>query len=83
LSAAGAEAYGQLVECIARIGREAGARPHLDEEKVALAWSIVHGFATLLIDNTKFAERVSGRSAARALKMLKRLLESSRSAFER
>jgi AcrR family transcriptional regulator len=83
LAAAGAEAYGQLAECIAGVSREAGASPALDDEKVALAWSIVHGFATLMIDNTKFAQRVGGRSAARAIEVLARLIEASRPAFER
>ncbi|HEX7080384.1 MAG TPA: TetR/AcrR family transcriptional regulator [Gammaproteobacteria bacterium] len=83
LAAAGAGAFGQLVECIDRVSREAGAPPDLDTDKIALAWSIVHGFATLAIDNRNFAERVSGGSRARALATVRRLLESSRAAFER
>ena len=83
LVAAAADAYGQLVECIARLSREAGAPPELDADKVALAWSIVHGFATLMIDNRSFAEHVSGGSRARALETLRRLIESSRASFER
>lgn len=83
LAAAGADAYGQLVECVERLGREAGAPPELNPEKVALAWSIVHGFATLLIDNRNFAEGVSGGSHARALDAVRRLIESARQAFER
>src|SRR5690606_23746283 len=55
LAQAGAEAFGQLVECIDRVAREVGAPQELDADKVALAWSIVHGFATLLIDNKGFA----------------------------
>lgn len=83
LAAAGGEAYGQLVECMTRVSRAVGAPPDLDEEKVSLAWSIVHGFATLTIDNVNFAARVTGRSTADALKTMERLLESSRPAFER
>lgn len=83
LAAAGAEAYGQLVECVARLSREAGAPPELDPDKVALAWSIVHGFATLLIDNEGFAERMSGGSKERALDAIRGLIDSSRDAFER
>ena len=83
LAASGADAYGQLVECVERLGREAGAPPELNPEKVALAWSIVHGFATLLIDNRNFAEGVSGGSHARALDAVRRLIESARQAFER
>src|SRR5690606_41893246 len=54
LAAAGAEAYRQLIDCVERNSREAGAPAELDAEKVALAWSIVHGFATLMIDNRRF-----------------------------
>lgn len=83
LAAAGADAYGQLVECVERLGREAGAPPELNSDKVALAWSIVHGFATLLIDNRGFAASVSGGSHARALDAVRRLIESAQQAFER
>src|SRR5690606_39921081 len=55
LAAAGADAYGQLVECVERLGREAGAPPELNPGKVAPAWSIGDGIATLLIDNRNFA----------------------------
>src|SRR5690606_4299446 len=58
LAEAGAKAYDHLVECTTRIASEAGASEHLVEQKIALAWSIVHGFATLLIDNKRFAEQV-------------------------
>jgi len=82
LAAAGAEAYRQLVECVERLGREAGAPAELDSEKVALAWSIVHGFATLSIDNRGFAKSFAG-SHSRALDAVRRLIESARDAFER
>jgi AcrR family transcriptional regulator len=81
LIAAGARAYGHLVECTTRIASEAGARDDTLGQKTALAWSIVHGFATLLIDNRKFAEPVRG-DTARALAMLRDMLELSRPAFE-
>jgi hypothetical protein len=51
------------------------------DEKIALAWSTVHGFATLLIDNAKFAEQVEG-DTGRALGMLRYMLDLSRPAFE-
>lgn len=82
LAEAAADAFSQLVECIDRVAREVGAPSELDSDKVALAWSIVHGFATLLIDNKGFALRVSGNSRTRALETLKRLIESNRPAFE-
>lgn len=81
LAEAGAKAYGHLVECTTRISTEAGAPEHLLQQKIALAWSTVHGFATLLIDNTKFAEQVDG-DAAIALALLRDMLELSRPAFE-
>src|SRR5690606_6474002 len=83
LAEAAGDAFGQLVECIRRVAREAGAPPELDHDKVALAWSIVHGFATLTIDNRNFAERVSAGSRTRALETVERLIVSSRAAFER
>jgi len=78
---AGAKAYAHLVECITRITAEAGGPEHLVQQKTALAWSMVHGFATLLIDNARFAEQVEGDSA-RALAMLREMLSLSRPAFE-
>jgi AcrR family transcriptional regulator len=77
----GAKAYSHLVECITRINAEAGAPDHLIQQKTTLAWSLVHGFATLLIDNARFAEQAEGDSA-RALAMLREMLTLSRPAFE-
>ena len=78
---AGAKTYGHLVECTTRVASEAGTPDRLVRQKIALAWSIVHGFATLLIDNRKFAEQVQG-DAARALAMLRDMLDLSRPTFE-
>jgi AcrR family transcriptional regulator len=78
---AGAKAYGHLVECTTRITAEIGARDHTTQQKATLAWSMVHGFATLLIDNARFAEQANGDSA-RALAMLREMLTLSRPAFE-
>jgi AcrR family transcriptional regulator len=77
---AGAKTYGHLVECTTRVAFEAGAPDRMVDEKIALAWSTVHGFATLLIDNAKFAEQVGDTS--RALGMLRYMLDLSRPAFE-
>lgn len=82
LAEAGAEAYGHLVECMTSIASGVGAPKHLLEEKTALAWSIVHGFATLLIDNRNFARGAGGDKPARALAMLRTMLQLSRPAFE-
>lgn len=83
LAKSAGEAFGQLVECIDAVSREVGAPPELDADKVALAWSLVHGFATLVIDNRNFAARVSGGSRTRALETVARLIEANRPAFER
>ncbi|HEX6994897.1 MAG TPA: TetR/AcrR family transcriptional regulator [Gammaproteobacteria bacterium] len=83
LARSSADAFGQFVECMDRVCREAGAPPELDADKIALAWSTVHGFATLLIDNRMFAEIVSGGELARALAALGRVLDSTRPALER
>lgn len=83
LAMSSADAFGQFVECMNRVCREAGAPPELDADKIALAWSTVHGFATLLIDNRMFTEIVSGGELARALDALGRVLDSMRPALER
>ena len=83
LAMSSADAFGQFVECMNRVCREAGAPPELDADKIALAWSTVHGFATLLLDNRMFTEIVSGGELARALDALGRVLESMRPALER
>jgi AcrR family transcriptional regulator len=81
LAAAGAEAYGQLLDCIGLIAREISAPDFAVQEKTALAWSLVHGYATLLIDNEKFAAQATGGHATRALGLLEAMLRLSRPAF--
>ena len=77
---AASHSYGHLVDCITALGREIGAPDHRLAEKTALAWSIVHGFATLMIDNRAFAAQAEG-DAARALAMVEAMLRLSRPAF--
>ncbi len=76
----GGQAYGHLVDCIAAIDtgqdRDAAARR---QQKTALAWSMVHGYATLLLDNREFATEVGSR--AHALVLLEGMLRRSRNAF--
>lgn len=81
LADAAACAYGHLIDCIAAIAREIGAPDHRLAEKTALAWSIVHGFATLMIDNRMFAAQAAG-DLSRALLMIEAVLRLSRPAFE-
>lgn len=80
LAAAGARSYGHLVECIAALARESGGSDTRQAERTALAWSIVHGFATLMIDNRAFASQLRGDKSA-ALERLEALLRRSRPAF--
>lgn len=78
---AGAKAYGHLVECTTQVSASVGAPGHLLERKIALAWSTVHGFATLLIDNRNFAQDVQG-DTANALAKMRGVLELIRPAIE-
>ena len=80
LTDAGSHSYGHLVDCISALAREIGAPDHRLAEKTALAWSIVHGFATLMIDNQAFAAQAGG-DVARALAMVEAMLSLSRPAF--
>lgn len=82
LIAAGDASYGHLVACIAAIAAEDGGRapPRLLADRAALAWSIVHGFATLALDNQNFAAHTGG-SRARALAMIETLLRMARPGF--
>lgn len=81
LTTARDEAYAHLVACIARI--DPGPDPAAElrrRRKTALAWSMVHGFATLMLDNALFAAEAQG-DRARALAMVESLLRSTEAAF--
>lgn len=82
LAEAGPSAYGHLVDCITRIAQEIGAPDYAVPEKTALAWSLVHGYATLLIDNERFAAQMEAAHTERVLGMFRALLQLSRPAFE-
>jgi AcrR family transcriptional regulator len=81
LADAGDHAYGQLVETIALVdpGTDASAVARR-ARKIALAWSMVHGYATLMLDNRAFAAHAHG-DRARALAMMEAMLVSARPAF--
>ena len=53
----------------------------MPRELIALAWSIAHGVATLMLDNRTFAELVGGRSE-HAHAMMLDLLRRARPLFE-
>ncbi len=81
LAESGGQAYGHLVDCIAR------ADPGTDGDalarrlrKTALAWSLVHGYATLMLDSRAFAAHAHG-DRAQALAMVESLLRSAQPAF--
>lgn len=80
LEQAGAAAYAHLVDCIAAIVREASGDAATARELTSLAWSTVHGFATLMIDNRAFAAGVAG-GRAKALASAEALLRRSRGSF--
>jgi AcrR family transcriptional regulator len=81
LAGAGSRAYRRLSEALAALAPDLRPPALSLDERAALAWSMVHGFAALALENERFAKRV-GRSRARARAMLRRILDSSRSVFE-
>ena len=77
---AAARSYAQLTETLAALPSPQGPRLCL-EERAALAWSIVHGFATLTIENKGFAETAGG-TPGNANDVLHRLLRASSVLFQ-
>lgn len=56
LQQAGGRVYAHLEMTMRDINENAGGDEKLLADKTALAWSLVHGFATLMLENTSFAE---------------------------
>lgn len=81
LRRAGQAVFGILQKDMARTSAEADAEGVMLPEKTALAWSIVHGFATLMLENAGFASQTQG-SRAKALALVRKLLTLSRPAWE-
>jgi AcrR family transcriptional regulator len=82
LEKAGGDAYGHLVDCI--VGLDTGTDPDAEPRRrrnAALAWSLVHGYATLTLDNRYFAAHARGDRAT-ALAMVEAMLRSMRPSFE-
>ncbi len=80
LNEAATRVYGHLVETVTALG----AGPVQDEvprERIALAWSLAHGLATLMLDNRAFAQLV-GDSPRHAHRMMENLLARARPLFE-
>ena len=66
---------------MARTSAEAGAAGVMLAEKTALAWSLVHGFATLMLENEGFASQTRG-NRDKALALIRKLITLSRAAYE-
>lgn len=82
LADAGGSAYGHLVDCIEKIDPATADTnsQQRQQEKIALAWSMVHGFATLMLDNRDFASHAQG-DPGRALAMIEAMLRRARATF--
>lgn len=81
LRRAGQAVFGILQECMARTSAEAGAEGAMLAEKTALAWSLVHGFATLMLENAGFASQTQG-SREKALALIRKLITLNRPTYE-
>lgn len=81
LAQASARTYGQLLETLAALPPPEREPPLTLDERAGLAWSIVHGFAVLMLENELFAETV-GRSRKQAHDALLRMLLFSGSVFD-
>jgi AcrR family transcriptional regulator len=81
LGAAADRTFGQLMDTLSRLPRHGGggeATLTVDEQ-AGLAWAIVHGVATLTLDNRGFVECVGG--AEHVLAALGKMLGAARGAF--
>lgn len=85
LCEAGDRTFGQLMETLA--GLPGSATPAADgaavelgiDERASLAWAIVHGLASLTLDNPGYNEILGGRDNAPTA--LRRMLAATREAF--
>jgi AcrR family transcriptional regulator len=77
---AASQAYGVLVDAVREIQRAGGAQGVPEEEAVTLAWSAVHGFASLWLDGASRMSRTRARAAgAEIANLLARLLSGASS----
>ncbi|RUO26549.1 TetR family transcriptional regulator [Aliidiomarina minuta] len=76
LQEAGERVYAHLDTTMRQVNEDAGGDEKLLADKTALAWSLVHGFATLLLENTDFAEQVHADPKGPG-NMMKRILSLS------
>jgi len=80
LSKAGSQVYRHLVETVTAL-QPAAQRDRMPREHVTMAWSLVHGIATLMLDNRTFSDLVGG-SPRHAHRMMEELLVHARALFE-
>jgi len=80
LNAAAARVYEHLVETVTALGA-ASAQGEVARARIAMAWSLAHGLATLMLDNRAFAQLV-GDTPRHAHRMMEELLASARPLFE-
>jgi len=78
--AAASPVIAELQDALAAVLEASGAPRSSLPRVTALAWSTVHGFATLMLDNQLFAGRVGDAEAAR--RMFIDLMRASRDVYE-
>jgi AcrR family transcriptional regulator len=71
----------ELQDAMAAVLEASGTSKSALPRVTALAWSTVHGFANLMLDNQLFADRVGNAEAAR--RMFIDLMRASREVYER
>jgi AcrR family transcriptional regulator len=81
LREAGEAVFGILQAAIAQTSAAAGAEGVMLREKTSLAWSIVHGFATLVLEHRDFASKAAP-DKKKAQAMIRTLITLARPAFE-
>lgn len=79
--AAAGPVIAELQDALAAVLEASGTAKSALPRVTALAWSTVHGFATLMLDNQLFAGRVGDAEAARGLFI--DLMRASRDVYER
>ena len=79
LTTAAGRVYNHLVETVTAL-RPSRDRGETQRECIALAWSLAHGLATLMLDNRAFAQLV-GDSPRHAHRMMENLLARARPLF--
>jgi AcrR family transcriptional regulator len=80
LASAASRAYSQLEETLEALPAPGGSRALSLRKRAATAWSIVHGFATLTLENELFASHV-GETEGGARESLRRMLLASKPVF--